>query len=60
MRLTDERSPDNIGVPHGRERSEKNPARSVWWRWEESNLRHGAYETPALPLSYTAFARKFA
>src|SRR5436309_3174842 len=25
-----------------------------WWRWEESNLRHGAYETPALPLSYTA------
>ncbi len=27
-----------------------------WWRWEESNLRHGAYETPALPLSYTARA----
>src|SRR5439155_44911 len=26
----------------------------VWWRWEELNLRHGAYETPALPLSYTA------
>src|SRR4029077_2821889 len=25
-----------------------------WWRWEELNLRHGAYETPALPLSYTA------
>ena len=23
-----------------------------WWRWEELNLRHGAYETPALPLSY--------
>ena len=20
-----------------------------WWRWEDSNLRHGAYETPALP-----------
>src|SRR6266705_2885062 len=28
--------------------------RLSWWRWEESNLRHGAYETPALPLSYTA------
>jgi hypothetical protein len=28
-----------------------------WWRWEESNLRHGAYETPALPLSYTAAPR---
>ena len=27
---------------------------SSWWRWEELNLRHGAYETPALPLSYTA------
>ena len=27
-----------------------------WWRWEELNLRHGAYETPALPLSYTAGA----
>jgi hypothetical protein len=26
----------------------------AWWRWEELNLRHGAYETPALPLSYTA------
>ncbi len=26
----------------------------LWWRWEELNLRHGAYETPALPLSYTA------
>src|SRR5438034_1084267 len=25
-----------------------------WWRWEELNLRHGAYETPALPLSYPA------
>jgi hypothetical protein len=29
---------------------------SRWWRWEELNLRHGAYETPALPLSYTAVA----
>jgi PLD-like domain len=29
-----------------------------WWRWEELNLRHGAYETPALPLSYTADPRK--
>ena len=28
--------------------------REEWWRWEELNLRHGAYETPALPLSYTA------
>src|SRR5712691_8136589 len=28
--------------------------RRTWWRWEELNLRHGAYETPALPLSYTA------
>jgi hypothetical protein len=28
-----------------------------WWRWEELNLRHGAYETPALPLSYTAVSR---
>jgi hypothetical protein len=30
----------------------------VWWRWEELNLRHGAYETPALPLSYTAVIGK--
>jgi hypothetical protein len=29
-----------------------------WWRWEELNLRHGAYETPALPLSYTAVRSK--
>jgi hypothetical protein len=29
-----------------------------WWRWEELNLRHGAYETPALPLSYTADPKK--
>src|SRR5438552_1047915 len=29
-----------------------------WWRWEELNLRHGAYETPALPLSYTAKCRE--
>jgi hypothetical protein len=29
-----------------------------WWRWEELNLRHGAYETPALPLSYTADSRE--
>src|SRR5262245_55073704 len=29
-----------------------------WWRWEELNLRHGAYETPALPLSYTAEAEE--
>ncbi len=29
-----------------------------WWRWEELNLRHGAYETPALPLSYTAGTRR--
>src|SRR2546430_1018993 len=28
--------------------------RLSWWRWEELTLRHGAYETPALPLSYTA------
>ena len=21
----------------------------TWWRREDSNLRHGAYETPALP-----------
>jgi hypothetical protein len=31
-----------------------------WWRWEELNLRHGAYETPALPLSYTAVVREVA
>src|SRR4030095_10734224 len=24
-------------------------APKVWWRREDSNLRHGAYETPALP-----------
>src|SRR5262249_11967794 len=30
---------------------------SGWWRWEELNLRHGAYEPPALPLSYTADPR---
>src|SRR6266850_877841 len=45
-------------------RNESRPARSrvrseksrfvSWWRLEELNLRHGAYETPALPLSYTA------
>jgi hypothetical protein len=31
-----------------------------WWRWEELNLRHGAYETPALPLSYTAVVSEVA
>ena len=35
-------------------RSANYVARESWWRWEELNLRHGAYETPALPLSYTA------
>ena len=34
--------------------------RLSWWRWEELNLRHGAYETPALPLSYTAVVREVA
>src|SRR2546425_8192299 len=29
-----------------------------WWRWEGLDLRHGAYETPALPLSYTARSRR--
>src|SRR5206468_11000117 len=29
-----------------------------WWRWDELNLRHAAYETPALPLSYTAVSRR--
>ena len=28
---------------------------NAWWRWEDLNLRQRAYETPALPLSYTAF-----
>src|SRR5204863_6109717 len=42
------------GVPecNTRDRAER------WWRWEELNLRHGAYETPALPLSYTAGQRQ--
>src|SRR5439155_26323304 len=34
-------------------------AKQGWWRWEELNLRHGAYETCALPLSYTASTREF-
>ena len=29
-------------------------AEKNWWRWEDLNLRQRAYETPALPLSYTA------
>src|SRR5258705_13487063 len=31
--------------------SQSPPRRSLiyWWRREDSNLRHGAYETPALP-----------
>ena len=49
-------------IPHGRSWDESvAPPRDhgggrprTWWRWEELNLRHGAYETPALPLSYTA------
>src|SRR5205823_4322426 len=43
------------GVPecNTRDRAER------WWRWEELNLRHGAYETPALPLSYTAGSSVF-
>src|SRR5438874_5934951 len=36
------------------EQADDEEAQRVWWRWEELNLRHGAYETPALPLSYTA------
>ena len=31
----------------------ENPGRN-WWRWVDLNHRHRAYETPALPLSYTA------
>src|SRR5438094_1340442 len=40
------------------EQADDEEAQRVWWRWEELNLRHGAYETPALPLSYTAEPRK--
>ncbi len=29
-----------------------------WWRWEDSNLRHGAYETPALPPELHRRARQ--
>lgn len=28
------------------------PVVQCWCRWQDSNLRPGAYETPALPLSY--------
>ena len=30
-----------------------------WWRWVDLNHRHRAYETPALPLSYTARASQY-
>src|SRR6185295_7588449 len=32
----------------------------VWWRREDSNLRHGAYETPALPPELRRLGRNFA
>ena len=35
-------------------RSRKESYKDGWWRWEDLNLRLRAYETPALPLSYTA------
>lgn len=34
----------------------RNCSAKDWWRWEDLNLRQRAYETPALPLSYTAKA----
>jgi hypothetical protein len=43
-------SPDIDALPDEAQQA----GREEWWRWEELNLRHGAYETPALPLSYTA------
>src|ERR1043165_10258709 len=45
-RRLDERCCGGIGYPS------RHP--SSWWRWEELNLRQGDYETPALPVSYTA------
>ena len=43
-----------MGLKNGAERDRSAGTDMRWWRWEELNLRHGAYETPALPLSYTA------
>src|SRR6202022_3803046 len=34
--------------------------RGMWWRREDSNLRHGAYETPALPPELRRLGRNFA
>ena len=33
--------------------SKKNLMKAEWCQWEESNFRPRAYESPALPLSYT-------
>jgi hypothetical protein len=35
-------------------------ANAEWWRREDSNLRHGAYETPALPPELRRLGRNFA
>src|ERR1700732_1480949 len=39
-------------------RREAGPA--IWWRREDSNLRHGAYETPALPPELRRLGRNYA
>ena len=38
-------------------RTPSESGRLNWWRWVDLNHRHRAYETPALPLSYTARSR---
>jgi hypothetical protein len=41
--------------------SQSPPRKSLiyWWRREDSNLRHGAYETPALPPELRRLGRNF-
>src|SRR5262249_20159364 len=43
------RRSDAGGLGGQSERSERRPPNKMQWRWVESNYRHGAYETPALP-----------
>ena len=49
--------PGPQGVGRRRKATGSIGASGGWWRWEELNLRHGAYETPALPLSTPPCAR---
>jgi hypothetical protein len=53
---------DTLAAPGQAEGVSQSPPRKsliYWWRREDSNLRHGAYETPALPPELRRLGRNF-